>query len=200
MLTNGWATPSAVAARQRAWAEFGGSAYNTLYKTCWENPRPEVEITTIDLISDMTLGAPNIFAITLENQKSDTQLEAASSTELNKEALARLKETQGVGTEWQGICRPDCKVGGEEDTPGCEGSLRRSRGSLFGRGVEGGPTFESSRCWPIRARTLRRGTPRRPGLARSGDTEGCVAAIRRAVELAGLVIRARIGGLVNGLF
>ena len=37
-----------------------------LYKTTWSNPRPDVEITSIDYVSAMTDSAPFLIAITAE--------------------------------------------------------------------------------------------------------------------------------------
>ncbi len=37
-----------------------------LYKTTWENPRPDIEIKAIDLISTMTGSAPFVIGITVE--------------------------------------------------------------------------------------------------------------------------------------
>jgi hypothetical protein len=37
-----------------------------LYQTCWTNPRPEVEVRTVDFVSAMTGSAPFLIALTVE--------------------------------------------------------------------------------------------------------------------------------------
>jgi hypothetical protein len=37
-----------------------------LLKYTWENPRPEVEITTIDMVSDLIEAGPFLVAVTVD--------------------------------------------------------------------------------------------------------------------------------------
>jgi hypothetical protein len=45
-------------------SEAGGE--RRLYRTAWQNPRPDVEVTSIDYRSSMALAAPFLVAITAE--------------------------------------------------------------------------------------------------------------------------------------
>jgi hypothetical protein len=47
---------------KQSWPDWGVR----LYKLTWKNPRPEVEIKSIDLVSTMTKSAPFVIAITEE--------------------------------------------------------------------------------------------------------------------------------------
>ena len=41
-------------------------SHSQLFKTTWENPRPEVEIKNIDFVSTMSISSPLLLAITVE--------------------------------------------------------------------------------------------------------------------------------------
>ena len=43
-----------------------GATRLRLYQTCWTNPRPEVEVRTVDFVSAMTGSAPFLIALTVE--------------------------------------------------------------------------------------------------------------------------------------
>jgi hypothetical protein len=54
-----------------AWSGQNGKSRSSgltiqLYKTTWENPTPEVEITSIDFTSAKRTSAPFLIAITVE--------------------------------------------------------------------------------------------------------------------------------------
>jgi hypothetical protein len=51
---------------QKRWQKFWPQWGVRLYKFTWTNPRPDVEITSVDLLSRMTKAAPFVIAITAE--------------------------------------------------------------------------------------------------------------------------------------
>ena len=50
---------------QNGWTRPSKSSIQ-LFKSTWENPRPEVKITSLDFVSEMKEGAPFLIAITAE--------------------------------------------------------------------------------------------------------------------------------------
>jgi hypothetical protein len=51
---------------REAWRARSGEGDLRLYHRPYENPRPEVEIATLDVVSEKTDGAPFVVAVTLE--------------------------------------------------------------------------------------------------------------------------------------
>jgi hypothetical protein len=70
-LLDWWQTPASGSSVVVAWkgsnakSKAAGKAIR-LYKSTWENPRPDVEITTLDFVSSMSEAAPFCVAITAE--------------------------------------------------------------------------------------------------------------------------------------
>ena len=56
----------AVERGQVAWKGTDETSKLRLYKSSWENPRPEVEVATVDFVSAMTDSSPFLIAITAE--------------------------------------------------------------------------------------------------------------------------------------
>jgi hypothetical protein len=48
------------------WTARDGKYQFRLFKTTWENPMPDNEITSIDFVTKMTAAAPFLIAITVE--------------------------------------------------------------------------------------------------------------------------------------
>ena len=56
--------PSAGESGKVAWT--GTNTNHRVYLSTWENPRPEIEVTTLDFVSAMTRSAPFLIALTAE--------------------------------------------------------------------------------------------------------------------------------------
>jgi hypothetical protein len=59
-------TSEAVERGQVAWKDTDKKWNFRLYKSSWDNPRPEVEVATLDFVSAMTDCHPFLIAITVE--------------------------------------------------------------------------------------------------------------------------------------
>jgi WD40 repeat protein/tetratricopeptide (TPR) repeat protein len=178
-LNNPFAVPRLA---QLGWIEHSGDNYKTLYISSWENPRPNVEITEMDLVSDMTTAAPMVFAITLENPKEEAQLDTCSPGALAQEALSKVKRVQGLndpGKAYANKLTSLALVKAPEDP-----TVKHLRAEVLirsGKLAEAKPVVDAllatnakdHAAWYLKALWL----------AKSQARDDCLAAIRNAVKL-----------------
>src|SRR5262249_41384343 len=145
-------------------------------------PRPDVEITEMDLVSDMTTAAPMVFAITLENPKEEAQLDTCSPGVLAEEALSKVKRVQGLREPGKGyaIKLTGLALAKAPEDP----TVKRLRAEVLirsGKLAEAKPVVDAllvtnakdHAAWYLKALWL----------AQSQARDECLAATRNAVDL-----------------
>src|SRR5262249_24982967 len=70
-----------------------------LFLNTWDNPLPEVEITSIDLVSALSEAQPFVVAITVERFKTDAEMAALPPTQLAEMAFHKVNPKVSPGKQ-----------------------------------------------------------------------------------------------------
>ncbi len=167
---------------QIAWRERSAGSYKTLFASTWENPHPDTPIRELDMISDMTLAAPSILAVTLENPKLDDVLAQMGPASLAEEAMAKLTLPQGLDAAGKAYADKLTRLALSKAPE--EKSIRRARAEALvriGRLSDAktlidallGDDPNAAEAWHLKASLL----------ANTGQTDDAIAAWRKSLEL-----------------